>query len=135
MRYLNKESINERIARRYGLDEKQVAHATDFQFLYLAERIRSGHHDKGVRLPDFGRFVPNAKYIKYLKSHIMELAELQYLRAKTMKRSLGNIDIEKDYLLRVIDTAIVLYDKLGNENVYPGKTELGPKSQRTSNGS
>ena len=130
MRYLNKEAINERIARTGGFDPKVVAHAADFQFLYLAERIRSGHHDKGVRLPDFGRFMPNERYINYLKTHKMELPELQYLRAKIKKKPPGNVEIEQSYLLRVIDTAIVLYDKLGGEDVYSGKAELGPKSSR-----
>lgn len=130
MRYLDKDAIIERIAREQGFDKKVVAHASDFQFLYVAERVRSGHWDKGVRLPDFGRFVPNAKYIKYLKDNIMTPPELKYLRAKMMKRDPGDVNINKDYLLRVIDTAIVLYDKIGSENVYTRKTELGPKGSR-----
>ena len=131
MRYLNKEAIHERIAREQGFDQKIVAHAADFQFLYVAERIRSGHWDKGVRLPDFGRFVPNAKYIKYLKENIMTPPELKHLRAKMMKHGPGDVKINLDYLLRVIDTAIVLHDKIGSEDVYTGKAELGPKSPRT----
>lgn len=129
MRYLNKDAIIDKIARETGLGRKEIAKATDFQFLFVAEKIRAGHWDKGVRLPAFGRFAINTKYLKYLRQHVMTPPELQALRAKIMKRDPGNIKIEKDHLLRIINTALALHDRLGGEDVYVRKAELVPKGQ------
>jgi nucleoid DNA-binding protein len=131
MRYLDKDALVERIAREEGFEYDDVWKAVDFQFVYLAERIRAGIFDRGVRLPAFGRFAINEKYLEFLRNHVMNVNELQALRASFAKRSPGDVKINRDRLLTVINTAISLHDQLGNENVSP-KTELGRKGPITS---
>ena len=128
MRYLDKDGVSAKIAREKGEDFEVVKHACDFQFLFIAEKIRGGNYAKGVRLTDFGLFGINAKYLKRMRARLMTVKELQRIRAMFGKRSEGMTRIHTDLVMALVDTALALHDQLGDENVPIGKAELGRKS-------
>lgn len=128
MRYLNKDVLAERIARESGHDVDVVARACDFQFLFIAEKIRGGNYEKGVRLSNFGLFGINSKYLERVRARIMTIKELQRHRAIFGKRREGMTRVHTDLIKALIDTALALHDRLGDENDVPsGKAELARK--------
>ncbi len=128
MRYLNKEALNEQVARESGFDLKTVSHATDFQFVFVAEKIRSGVFDKGVRLPYFGRFSINRLFLNWLKEKMMTPMELNKWIAQLKKQGEGRCQVSVVKLLRLAETTRALYDRLGDEAVDASKVKLGRKS-------
>ena len=130
-RYFSNDAISAQTARKTGIPIDKVAEAVDFQFLYVAETIRSGKFDKGIRLPYFGVFAVNRRYLKYLKEKLMTLQELDKWKRLLKRQGEGRTKVSTVKLLRLIETTIAMYDRIGGENVNAGKADLVRKGHRS----
>ena len=131
MRYLSKETIYEKISREDGKSLNVVRAAVDFQFIFVAEKIRGGEFDKGIRLPYFGRFKINRRYLKFMETHRMSVSELKTFRKTIEIQSGRQVKLQKEKILRLIDTAISLYNERGNEDAQANKANLVRKNGKS----
>ena len=132
MKLLDKDALYYEIAREMDLDPAVVKEAADFQFRFLAEKIRSGLFDKDVRLPLFGVWKVQRKYLKYMAEQLMErkAVERELFRLRQRYPDGGRVTMTVAVQERLYNTILSLYDRIGDENADAEKTDLVGKSTK-----